>query len=271
VKAHTLFLLSGLLLLEGGCAAVPTDPVARAEYRKTNDPLEPLNRKIFSFNLYIDRKLIKPIAQEYVRLLPQPARDSIRNFVSNLGEPLVFGNNVLQGHLGRARTTAFRFALNSTLGIAGLNDFASAHRLRKQTGDFGQTFYTWGVGDGPYLILPLLGPTNSRDAVGQGAQAYLDPYRYVVENNRVPNVVAYSPAILGNIDKRARAIDTLNEIQREAIDYYASLRSLYTQDRAAQLRGDSLSPPPGADEGLYEDPGSPAPDKNRPSGGPPDH
>jgi len=270
VKTRTLILLSGLILLEGGCAAVPTDPVARAEYRETNDPLEPLNRKIFSFNLYIDRTMIKPIAQGYIKVVPQPARDSIRNFVSNLGEPLVFANDVLQGQLGRARTTVFRFALNSTLGIAGLNDFALAHSLRKQTGDFGQTFYTWGVGDGPYLILPLLGPTNSRDAVGQGAQMYLDPYRYVVENNHVPNLVAYGPAILGDIDKRARAMDALNEIQREAVDYYASLRSLYRQDRAAQLRGDSSSPTPGP-EGLYEDPGSRVPDKNRPSGSPPDH
>ena len=262
-----LILLSGSALLAGGCATVPTNPDAKAEYIRANDPLEPLNRKIFAFNQFADRNLIKPVAKDYVRLLPQAVRDSIRNFVSNLGEPLVCANNLLQWQLRRAATTTGRFALNTTLGLAGLFDFAQSEGLKKQTGDLGQTFYRWGLPEGPYLMLPILGPSNPRDAVGLVAQGYLDPYRYVVDNNDVSFGVAYSPAILGGIDKRARSIDTLDAVQRESIDFYASLRSLFRQDRSAQLRGNADSPTPGLND-LYDDPGGPGPAKPPPTGSP---
>lgn len=262
------WLALGLALLGGGCATVPKDPEARAVFIETNDPLEPLNRKVFSFNQVLDSVLIKPVAQGYVRAVPRPARDSIRNFMSNLNEPLVFGNNVLQGQFRRAGTTAGRFVLNSTLGLAGLIDFAALHGLRKQTGDFGQTLYSWGAPGGPYLVLPVLGPSNPRDTVGLGTDAYLNPYRYAVENNDFPTLVAYGPAILGGIDERSRSIDKLDAIQKEAIDYYASLRSLFRQNREAQLRGGEEAPTPG--EGtFYEDPGVATPEKPPPGAGQP--
>lgn len=229
-----------------------------------NDPLEPLNRKVFAFNMFVDNSLIKPIAKGYVRVFPRPVRDSIKNFVSNLGESLVFANNLLQFHPNRAGITACRFVLNTTIGLAGLFDFAETQGYHKQTGDFGQTLYTWGVPEGPYLVLPILGPSNPRDAAGLGVQAYLDPYRYVVANNDDTFVVAYSPLILGDVDKRARAIDTLDAIQREAIDYYASLRSLFRQDRSAQLRGNAATPTPEL-ENFYEDPERPNPANSPPS------
>jgi phospholipid-binding lipoprotein MlaA len=248
----------GLALLGGGCATVPKDPDARAAFSEANDPLEPLNRKVFGFNLFVDRILIKPVAQGYARALPRLARESIRNFVSNLNEPVVFANNVLQGQFRRAETTAGRFALDSTLGLAGLIDFASPRGMRKQTGDFGQTLFVWGVPEGPYLILPVLGPSNPRDTVGLGVDAYLSPYRFVVEDNDSPTLIAYGPAILGGIDERSRSIDELDAIEKEALDYYASLRSLFRQNRAAQLKGGDAAPTLGQDS-FYEDPGvSPA-------------
>jgi len=258
VNRFAAWLPLGLALLGGGCAAVPKDPDARAEFKEANDPFEPLNRRIFRLNLVIDRILIKPVAQGYVRAVPRPARDSVRNFVSNLNEPVVFANNVLQGQFRRAGTTARRFALDSTLGLAGLFDFAASHGLRKQTGDFGQTLFAWGVPDGPYVVLPVLGPSNPRDAVGLGVDTYLVPYRYVVQDNDNPTVVAYGPAILGGIDERSRSIDELDMIQKEAVDYYASLRSLFRQNRAAQLRGNQASPTP-SQENIYEDPGASPP------------
>jgi phospholipid-binding lipoprotein MlaA len=252
----------------GGCATVPKDPETRAVFREANDPLEPLNRKVFSFNQGLDSILIKPVAQGYVRAVPRPARDSIRNFLSNLNEPLVFANNVLQGQFRRAGTTAGRFVLDSTLGLAGLIDFAALHGLRKQTGDFGQTLFAWGVPEGPYLVLPVLGPSSPRDTIGLGADAYLSPYRFVVENNDSPTLIAYGPAILDGIDERSRAIDKLDAIQKEAVDYYSSLRSLFRQNREAQLRGGEAPPMPGQGT-FYEDPGAAAPEQPPPAPGQP--
>jgi phospholipid-binding lipoprotein MlaA len=263
VSRRSLSLALGLALLGGGCATVPKDPYAKAAYEEANDPLEPLNREIFSLNLFLDRILIKPMAQGYVRVVPRPGRDSIKNFVSNLNEPVVFANNLLQGQFARAGTSVSRFVLDSTLGIGGLLDFAQLYGLRKETGDFGQTLFAWGVPDGPYLVLPIFGPSNPRDAAGLGVDAYLSPYRYVVQNNNFPTLVAYGPAIAGGIDERSRSIDELDAIQKEAVDYYASLRSLFRQNRAAQLKGKDLSLTSGQ-ESLYEDPGVAPPAKGPP-------
>jgi phospholipid-binding lipoprotein MlaA len=127
----------GLLVLAAGCATVPRDPVALAAFKATNDPLEPLNRKTFAFNQGVDRALLKPLAKGYVWAIPGRGRDGIRNFIRNLHEPIVFFNNVLQGQFKRALTTAGRFVVNSTAGVAGVMDFAGRHGLARQHGDFG--------------------------------------------------------------------------------------------------------------------------------------
>jgi phospholipid-binding lipoprotein MlaA len=241
-------------LLIGGCATVPTDPVARAEYDEARDPLEPLNRRLFAFNEVLDKAVIRPVAQAYQKVIPRPGRDAIKNFVANLNEPVVFANNVLQGQFKRAGRTAGRFVVDSTLGLGGLIDFGRAHGLPEQTGDLGQTFYVWGVHDGPYLILPLFGPSNPRDATGMGLTYAFDPYRYVVENNHYPTAVAYGPAVAGGIDERARALEPLDAIRKDSVDFYASLRSFFRQNRAAQLRGQAAPPAPGP-ETFYDDPG----------------
>lgn len=240
--------------LAGGCATVPRDPVARAQFRANNDPLEPLNRKTFAFNEFLDRDLIKPVAKGYRRVIPEKGRDALRHFLDNLNEPIVFANAVLQGRLRSAGTTGCRFVVNSTVGFAGLADVASRHRLTKQIGDFGQTLWTWGVPEGPYLILPLLGPSNPRDAVGSGADAYGDPFRYA---SRAPDYSSYVTGgrkVLDGVDKRSRSIEALDEMRHEAIDYYASFRSLFRQHRAAELRG-GANPAPMPSPDFYEDPG----------------
>jgi phospholipid-binding lipoprotein MlaA len=248
-------------LFLGGCATAPSDPAALAAFKANNDPWEPFNRKVFAFNQVFDQILMKPIAKGYVRVVPRPGRDALRNVVANLHEPIVFGNNVLQGQFRRAETTLGRFIIDSTLGLGGLFDVAKQNGLKRQTGDVGQTLYVWGVRDGPYLVLPLFGPSNPRDAIGMGLQAYLDPYRWVTDNNKVSSAVAYAPAIIDGVDERSRNIDSLDAIQKSAIDYYASLRSLFRQNRAALLRGDDSSAVP-QEEGFYDDPGSAAPQKD---------
>ncbi len=243
--------LAGVVLAVSACATPPSDPVARAEFDKTNDPLEPMNRKILDFNLFLDRILIKPVAQGYRWAVPEFGRNRMRNFLDNLGEPVIFVNDSLQGEFSRANTTAGRFLFNSTFGIGGLWDQASRIGMEKQTGDFGQTLYAWGVPDGPYLMLPILGPSNPRDAVGIGVDSYLDPFRYLARHYGANNAGLYRWIAIG-IDERSRNIESFDEIQKNAIDLYAQLRSLWRQHRAAELRHGEPAPP--EDEELYQDP-----------------
>jgi phospholipid-binding lipoprotein MlaA len=247
-----LFAAAALALAVGGCATPPSDPAARAEFEKTNDPLEPLNREIFDFNLFVDRVALKPVAKGYVAVVPEAGRDAIRHFLNNLGEPVVFANNLLQGEFKRAHDTFARFLMNSTLGIGGVFDLATKAGLEKQTGDFGQTLYAWGVPDGPFLMLPIFGPSNPRDAVGLGVDSYADPGDRIASNNGYWWAGLVRGAVDG-IDLRARNLDTLDELQRNAIDFYAELRSLFRQHRAAELRHGEPAPLPDLDT-LYTDP-----------------
>ena len=243
--------LAGVVLAVSAWATPPSEPVARAEFDRTNDPLEPMNRKILDFNLFLDRILIKPVAQGYRWAVPEFGRNRMRNFLDNLGEPVIFINDSLQGEFSRANTTAGRFLFNSTFGIGGLWDQASRIGMERQTGDFGQTLYAWGVPDGPYLMLPILGPSNPRDAVGIGVDSYLDPFRYLARHYGANNAGLYRWIAFG-IDERSRNIESFDEIQKNAIDLYAQLRSLWRQHRAAELRHGEPAPP--EDEELYQDP-----------------
>lgn len=259
MKRWPLLLLScALLPCFSGCATVPRDPDALAVFKATNDPLEPMNRKTFAFNQGVDRVLLKPIAKVYIALLPARGRDGIRNFVANLHEPVVLVNNLLQGEFRRAATTAGRFVTNSTLGVGGVMDFAGRHGLARQSGDFGQTLFVWGVHEGPYLVLPVLGPSSPRDGFGMGADLFLNPLFYLTPDFRYKTGLSFWQAVVGGIDERARNIDTLDEIQREAVDFYASMRSLYRQNRAAELRHGAAPSTP-ADQDLYADPDATAP------------
>jgi phospholipid-binding lipoprotein MlaA len=246
-------LFAGALVL-AGCATVPSDPAARAEFQANHDPFEPLNRDIFAFNLFLDRILIKPIAKAYRKVLPESGREVLRHFLDNLNEPVVFANNLLQGRFKSAGITGHRFLLNSTAGIGGLTDLASRQNLPQQIGDFGQTLWAWGAKESPYLILPVLGPSSPRDGIGLGADIYMDPFRYIAVEDGYPGFVTVGRTAIDGIDKRARNIEALDEMQKEAIDYYASFRSLYRQNRAAELSAGSAPPPlPAAD--FYADPG----------------
>jgi phospholipid-binding lipoprotein MlaA len=247
-----VLMLCGSLIL-GGCASVPTDPAARAEFEANNDPFEPLNRRIFAVNLSVDRALLKPLAKGYRRVLPEKARDALRHLLDNLNEPLVFANTVLQGRPKAAGTTVCRFLLNSTVGIGGLSDVAAGRNLPRQTGDFGQTLWTWGFPDGPYLVVPIFGPSSVRNGVGTAFDSYFDPFRYAAREYDFGAPVVVGRFVVDGIDKRARNIESLEEMEKESVDFYASLRSLYRQNRAAVIRGGKVAPQPLPD--LYDDPG----------------
>jgi phospholipid-binding lipoprotein MlaA len=216
----------------------------------TYDPLEPFNRAVFKANLAVDRAVIKPVAKGYRAVFPPFLRDRFRNFFDNLTEPRVFINDFLQVRINAAGTTFTRFLMNSTFGIAGLFDPATKHGLPRQTGDFGQTLYRWGVGDGPYLVLPFLGPSNLRDTVGLTGDFYIDFYADPAGqafSGKAGNQFNFARAIASGIDLRSRNIDTLDELEASSIDFYAQLRSITRQRRQVELdqaRGTPAQPPP---------------------------
>jgi phospholipid-binding lipoprotein MlaA len=245
---------SGLLLSLAGCATPPKDPAARAEFEATNDPIEPTNRAIFGFNMFLDTWLIKPVAQSYKFIVPQFGRNRIHDFLQNLDEPVIFANDMMQGEWHAADVTAGRFLANTTWGIGGLFDLAQNDGLKKQSGDFGQTLYHYGVGNGPYLVLPILGPSDPRDAIGYGVDSVMDPFGWVAWHFGHGGATWYRWAAEG-IDERSRHIQDIEELQKNSIDFYAAIRSLWRQHRAAELRHNRFAPMPNMDfKSMYDDP-----------------
>jgi phospholipid-binding lipoprotein MlaA len=253
-------ILVALLPLLGmtGCATPPTDPAARAQFEANNDPLEPMNRQIFAFDMFLDQWVVKPFAQVYENVVPDPGKDAVRNFLNNLHEPVIFANNVLQTEFVRAGWTVERFALNSSIGIGGVFDVASKWGIEKQSGDFGQTLYHYGVPEMFYLVLPILGPSNPRDVVGAVADGYADPFSYLAYDYGA-DVATYSRWGAEGLDERAQYLTNLDELQKNAIDLYAEIRSLYRQHRASELRHGEPAPVSNEMDELYKDPGASAP------------
>ena len=243
-----------LAVLVGGCATPPTDPAELAVYEQNNDPLEPLNRKIFALNLALDHAVFRPVAKAYVFVVPEDGRTAVHNVLDNLKEPTVFFDNILQGEFKRAGITLGRFAMNSTVGLAGIFDIATRNGIERQPADFGQTLYVWGIKSGPYLILPVFGPSNPRDAIGQGVDSYADPFTVWANDHGVTELTT-ARLLVGGVDDRARVLDILDDLEKNSVDFYAQMRSLAQQNRAAELNHGTA---PTATPNLYNDPGSPA-------------
>jgi phospholipid-binding lipoprotein MlaA len=246
VFSHMLVLLA---LMLPGCATRTNDSQPSvAEEEDFNDPLEDTNRAIFDFNQMVDRNVLVPVAKAYRTVLPEVVRDSLRDFLHNLRAPLIFANDALQGDFVLAGQTFARFTLNSTLGVGGLIDVAGRWgQLPYHEQDLGVTFGVWGVPEGPYLVVPVLGPSNPRDLSGQVAEGFGDPFNYIVTGN--PYTLYWIPFVRGGVsgvDQRSRYIETLNDIERTSLDYYATIRSLYRQRRAALIRHEKEQnlPPP---------------------------
>jgi len=224
-----VLLASALLVTVSGCATPNQDEgkAAAVMYDEVYDPLEPMNRYFFDVNYALDALLLRPVAEIYRGVLPDGARDSVRNFITNLSQPIYFINNVLQGELDRAGDNMGAFFTNTFLGVGGLFDVA---RINTPQEDMGQTLAIWGVDEGPYLVLPILGPRTTRAAGGNVVDYFLNPVNYVAHENDW-DYVPLTIAAVDAIDTRSRAIEALDEIERTSIDFYATVRSLYRQNR----------------------------------------
>ncbi len=227
-----------------GCATRPdpyTEPEEYADYVETNDPLEPFNRAVFQFNEALDAMLLTPLAILYRDVLPPFVQERTHNVLVNLNEPVVAANSLLQGKPRQMATTFARFAFNTTAGVGGLFDVADGMGLQKENADFGQTLAVWGAPAGPYLVLPVLGPSNPRDTVGRGVDSViLDPFgllnTIVFDESDFLEILSYTRTGLTAVDARARSLEATDELRRTALDYYAAIRSAFRQNREYQIR-----------------------------------
>ncbi|MFC7476220.1 VacJ family lipoprotein [Dankookia sp. GCM10030260] len=218
----------------------PTDPT---------DPFEATNRRILDFNFKLDDAVFKPVAKGYRAALGPWPRQRIRNVLDNINEPAVAANRLLQGRPVAAATSFMRFVLNSTLGVGGLFDLEPIGGPPRQVADLGQTLAVWGLGDGPYLMLPVVGPSNPRELTGMIGNGFLNPLGYPS-----PFLTAIGRGVAEGLDERERNIEAIEELRSGSIDPYARLRSLWRQHRDAELGRTSVAEPD-----VLEDPGEAAP------------
>lgn len=225
-----------VLALLAGCATAPpaSDPEAVAEFKQTNDPIEPTNRVFYAINNGLDAVVLRPLAVGYKYAVPSVVRTGVHNVLSNLGSPVLLANDMLQAKPRRAGDTLMRFVINTTVGVAGVFDVATGWGYPGHDTDFGVTLALWGVPEGPFLFLPVLGPSNPRDASGFGVDIALDPLTWVGKGATV-DALGYTRIGLAAVDTRARLIPDLDKIKASALDPYATFRSLYRQHRESQI------------------------------------
>lgn len=225
------------------CLAVPTmasaqeataSDAAPSQATSSNDPWMGFNRGMFGVHQAVDGAVLEPVARGYRAVTPGPLRAGVLNFLRNLKSPVVFANDVLQGEVGRAGTTAGRFAINTTIGIGGIFDPAESMGLERHDEDFGQTLAVWGVPAGPYLFIPLMGPTTVRDGAGRIVDIAFDPLTWAnfddVDNVRTART------IIAGVAQREVLIDQIDSFEAQGGDLYVTYRSAYEVAREAAIR-----------------------------------
>ncbi|NKB20680.1 MAG: VacJ family lipoprotein [Alphaproteobacteria bacterium] len=208
-----------------------------------NDPIEPVNRVMFQINEFLHGLILRPLAELYMLILPDEGQEAVGNFLDNLRSPVVLANDLLQGEMKRAWTTTKRLAINSTLGLGGAMDVADKWGIKGHSEDLGQTFAVWGIPDGFYLVLPIFGPSNPRDAVGTFLDSYLDPVSHWLDNTHRDDW-STARTVVGGVDEFAGVMDDLQKLKETSIDYYAALRSISRQKRQAEIRNGASSDAP---------------------------
>jgi phospholipid-binding lipoprotein MlaA len=246
-KIRTSVTALAVAALVAGCASGPN--------RTAGDPLEPMNRVIFKVNDTVDRTVAVPVAKGYQKVTPQPLRTAISNFFSNLGDVNTIANELLQLKITDATQDVMRVVMNTVFGIGGLIDFATLAKLPKHHQDFGLTLGHWGVPSGPYLVLPLFGPSSFRDGVGLAVDVRFNPLNYIEPAARTPLY------ILQFVSVRSDLLAATNVLQEAALDKYSFVRDAYMQRRRAQVSGEENPlplPKYEEDSGASEVPAAPA-------------
>ncbi|MFZ1108930.1 MAG: VacJ family lipoprotein [Rhodomicrobium sp.] len=213
----------------------PVDPIEQGKVDAANDPAEPVNREIFKFNKLFDDYVLKPVARAYVEGLPKDVRQGINNFTNNIGEPVTLANDVLQGNAGRAWNTTQRFAVNTTIGVAGVVDVAGAWGREYHYADLGQTLGVWGVGPGPIVQIPLLGPSNLRDAFGLGATSVASAFALQGTIGTAVSYTQLGATAVEDVDYRAKFLPNTDALEKSSQDLYASIRLIKAQLRAKHV------------------------------------
>ena len=211
-------------------------PAPISDTLTVEDPFEGMNRAFYAVHQLIDKVFLRPLALGYSHAAVTPVRKAVHNLVVEVSEPVVFGNDVLQLRIKRAAKTLARFVVNATVGIGGLLDPAAKMGLDHHDNGFGTTLGRYGIKPGPYLFIPLMGPTNFRDMIGTGFDFYSDPVGRIHYPKR--GYVLLGIGVVGGLDQRAEADADLRQIESMGTDSYATLRSLYMQQRQAEIRGD---------------------------------
>jgi len=248
--SRQLAMPAGLLavLLLAAASASAADPAASPgnDDPTVHDPWERTNRGIFSFNEGLDRWFLEPVATGWDFVMPDPVQSSLKRFFRNLGFPVVFVNDLLQGKPVAAAQDVGRFLLNSTAGVAGLFDAASEAGLPENDEDFGQTLGVWGVPPGPYLVLPLLGPSSPRDTGGLAVDSATLAYPLFL-----PWFVNLASTSVNVVNRRSLLLETIREERKSAFDFYVAVRNAYVQRRENQVN-DNEAKPEESDEDLYD-------------------
>jgi len=231
-----------LCLLIGGCATKPQDPDELKIYEQNNDPLEPMNRAIFGFNRGAYKYALNPAVKGYRAAVPDLLKTGIENFLNNLKQPIYFINATLQGDFKASGSIASRFALNSVFGVAGIFDLASREEIPVVKRDFGQTLAVWGIkNSGPYIMLPLIGPSTVRDGIGLAVDSFADPVDWILYNQG--RWWAYGRTAANGFMTYENKHDLLEDMEKNSTDYYATMRSMYQQNRqkdVGELRGETV-------------------------------
>ena len=223
-----LLILCGALALIGaaGCASTPGQA-------GVSDPFEPANRLVFAVNDQLDRAVVGPAARAYSGVTPEPVQSSVRNVFRNLNRPVVLSNTLLQGRWSESSDVMASFVVDTVFGLGGIIPIASSQGVPQHEEDFGQTLGAWGVPSGPFLMLPVVGPSNVRDGVGRLADRYPHPFNY--DQDFSSQDATWAARLLNGLQFRADADTAFATLDRTAIDPYVQMRSAYRQARAAQI------------------------------------
>jgi phospholipid-binding lipoprotein MlaA len=220
--------------IASGCATLPEDPLDRADVLAVNDPFEPANRMVFAINETVDLVLLRPVAVLYRDFMPAPGKELVFNFVRHITLPLTIVNDVAQGEWDRAEIAAKRLFVNTIAGFGGVVDAATGLGLPHHKEDFGQTLATYQVVPGPYIVLPLIGPSSTRHAFGRVVDVALDPLTYLLA--KAPVEATLGMRAVSIVDQRYRLLGPLDDLKKNSLDYYAAVRSLYRQRRTYEIR-----------------------------------